>query len=110
MSLRTASLIALAALGWFATARAGTPGYNLTILGHRFVPSEITVPANQKVELVVKNADATAEEFESNDMHREKVVPGGGELHIWIGPLSPGRYGFFGDFHPATAQGTVIVR
>lgn len=28
---------------------------------------------------------------------------------IYIGPLSPGRYDFFGEYHPNSAKGVVIV-
>jgi hypothetical protein len=28
---------------------------------------------------------------------------------VRIGPLKPGRYPFFGEFHEATAKGTVIA-
>ena len=29
---------------------------------------------------------------------------------IYIGPLKPGRYEFFGDFNPTTARGHIIVK
>jgi hypothetical protein len=50
------------------------------------------------------------EEFESSKLHREKVVPGGKEITIIIGPLKPGRYEFVGDFNRATAHGAIIVK
>ncbi|HEX2941145.1 MAG TPA: cupredoxin domain-containing protein [Rhodopila sp.] len=102
-------LLSLTCLAWAGAARADAPVVHLTLQGHRFVPAEITIPANTKVELVVKNADPTSAEFESSDLNREKVVTAGRELHLWIGPLSPGRYQFFDDFHPAT-QGTLIAQ
>ena len=48
------------------------------------------------------------EEFESHSLHREKIIPGGAERSISIGPLEPGSYEFFGEFNPRTAQGRVI--
>ena len=75
---------------------------------HRFEPAELQVPAGVKVWLVVRNANTTVEEFESYSLHREKVVPGGGEITVLIGPLSPGTYDFFGDFNPQTAQGRIV--
>ncbi|MGD8926465.1 MAG: cupredoxin domain-containing protein, partial [Thioalkalispiraceae bacterium] len=75
-----------------------------------FVPAEITIPADTKVKLVVKNQDPTPEEFESHSMHREKVIPGGRQAIIFIGPLKPGTYEFFGEFNPKTAKGRVIVK
>jgi hypothetical protein len=42
-------------------------------------------------------------------MRREKVIPPGGSVSLYIGPLNPGRYDFFDDFHPAT-RGIVVVK
>jgi hypothetical protein len=42
-------------------------------------------------------------------MNREKVIPGNSKAVIFIGPLKEGRYPFFGEFFPKTAQGTVVV-
>ncbi|MBI5920601.1 MAG: cupredoxin domain-containing protein [Betaproteobacteria bacterium] len=83
--------------------------YSLVIRNHVFEPSEIRVPAKQKIRLIVKNQDATPEEFESHELNREKVIPAGATVKILIGPLAPGRYPFVGEFHEATARGTVIA-
>jgi hypothetical protein len=83
--------------------------YVLTIRDHIFQPTDITIPADTKVRLIIKNADTTAEEFESSDLNREKVVAAGNQIIVFIGPLSAGRYEFFGDFHPDTARGHVVV-
>lgn len=83
---------------------------SLVIRNHRFEPAELTVPAGTKIKLKVRNADSTAEEFESYDLHREKVVPAGTEAVIYVGPLEPGSYAFFGDFNQKTAQGKLIAK
>lgn len=90
-------------------ASAELPEFTLTLESHRFVPDELTVPAGQKFRLVVENRDATAEEFESYDLHREKIVPGNGRITVYVGPLKPGRYEFFGEFNPATARGFLVA-
>ena len=82
----------------------------LTLHDHRFIPAEVQVPANRKVRLVVENRDPTPEEFDSHALNREKVIPGNSRATIFIGPLSPGRYPFIGEFNAATAQGAVIAR
>ncbi|HEX7929134.1 MAG TPA: cupredoxin domain-containing protein [bacterium] len=82
----------------------------LTIKDHKFEPATIEAPAGQKFKLIVKNADTTAEEFESHDLKREKVIPGGSEITLNMGPLKPGTYTFFGEFNPKTAQGKLIVK
>lgn len=89
-------------------AFAGTPSIKLLIQNQRFSPEEIAVPANAKVELVVINQGSLPAEFESFDLSREVVVPGGSTVKVYIGPLAPGRYNFFNDFH-REAQGWVVV-
>lgn len=81
----------------------------IAIKNHRFVPAEIKVPAGKKIKLVVDNQDATAEEFESHELNREKVIPGHAKANIFVGPLAPGRYPFYGEFNETTAQGAVIA-
>jgi plastocyanin len=97
------ALVAGCALAQDAEAR-------LTIKGNRFEPAELTVPAGKKVKLTIENQDDTAEEFESYELNREKVVPPNGKVTIYVGPLKPGRYSFFGDFHKDTAKGVLIAQ
>ena len=97
--------------GLFATlAGAAAPVFELEIRDHLFLPDELTVPAGTKVKLVVYNRDPTPEEFESYELNREKVIMGGARAIIFIGPLKPGEYPFFGEFNPKTAQGKVIAK
>ncbi|HEX7969700.1 MAG TPA: cupredoxin domain-containing protein [Stellaceae bacterium] len=91
-------------------ARAEDPSFPITIKDHRFEPAELQVPAGVKVKLVIRNSDPTPEEFESRTLHREKVIPGGGEGTVFVGPLGAGTYDFFGDFNPKTAQGRLIAK
>lgn len=88
---------------------AETQEFKLVIKDHRFHPAELVVPAGKKVLLVVENQDSTPEEFESYDLHREKIIAGNKTAKIFIGPLKPGRYAFFGEFNIDTAQGAVVV-
>ena len=81
----------------------------LVIKNHRFEPTELKVPAGQRVKLVVHNQDSTPEEFESHTLNREKVIPGGAKATIYIGPLKPGRYDFFGEYNEATAKGVIVA-
>ena len=89
---------------------ADDAAYTITIKDHRFEPAEITIPADTRVKVVVKNLDPTAEEFESYELNREKIVPGGKEIVVYIGPVKPGRYPFFGEFHQDSAKGAVIAK
>lgn len=83
-------------------ALADDPRIAITLRDHQFVPAEVAVPAGVKVELIVKNEQATPAEFESTSLHREKVVTPSGTISVFVGPLQPGRYEFFDDFHPAS--------
>ena len=95
----------------FATSTlAAEPDFTLTINNHRFEPTELQVPAGKKIRLLVKNLDPTAEEFESHDLKREKVIPGKSETTFTIGPLKPGTYKFVGEFHESTAKGSLIAK
>ncbi|MEI8163235.1 MAG: cupredoxin domain-containing protein [Betaproteobacteria bacterium] len=81
----------------------------LAIRDHRFEPAEVRVPAGQKVKLVVHNQDSSPEEFESHALNREKLIAPGSKASIFIGPLSAGRYAFFGEFHDKTARGAIVA-
>jgi plastocyanin len=104
-------LLSLALVLAMATsASAQDPAYTLVIKDHQFQPTEIEIPAGQKIALTVKNNDSTPEEFESTELRREKVVAGGEQITVYIGPLKPGKYEFFGDFNPKTARGHIVVK
>lgn len=81
----------------------------LVIQNGKFEPAEIKAPAGQKIELLVENKGPGAEEFESNELKREKVIPEGQTAKISLGKLKKGTYKFFGEFHEATAQGKLII-
>ena len=106
---RFTAALALATFAMAGTAMAAEPEALLVIKDHRFQPAELKVPAGQRIKLTVHNQDSTPEEFESHSLNREKVVPGGAKATLYIGPLKPGRYDFFGEYHEATAKGVVIA-
>ena len=81
--------------------------YTIVIKDHKFDPAVLDVPSGKKVKLIIDNQDTSTEEFESFQLGREKVVVGGKKILIFIGPLKPGVYKYFGDFHPQTAQGVI---
>lgn len=92
------------------TVFAADADYKLVIKDHRFEPSELTVPANKKLTLLIENQDDTPEEFDSHALNREKMISAHGTIKLYIGPLNPGSYAFDGEFHEATAKGTIIAR
>lgn len=88
---------------------AEIPSFELVIKDHKFIPDHLQVPSGVKIRLVVKNQDPTPEEFESYALNREKVIPGNAQALIYIGPLEPGVYPFFGEFNQKSAQGKITA-
>jgi len=82
----------------------------LEIVGHKFFPKILNVSRDKLIKLEIFNKDATVEEFESFDLKREKIVPSHKKIVVTVGPLKPGEYSFFGEFHQDTAQGKIIVK
>jgi len=89
--------------------RASEGDITIAISGGKFMPSEVPVPAGQKVKLIIRNQDKSMSEFESTDFHREKVIAPGSEVTVFVGPLDAGSYEFFDDFHPDT-RGRLVVK
>ena len=84
--------------------------YTILIKDHIFNPAQLVIPAGQRIKLTVDNQDPTAEEFESFDLNREKVVNGNKSIIVFLGPLAKGTYKYFGDFHQNTAQGVIVAQ
>jgi hypothetical protein len=81
---------------------------SLTIRDRKFDPPELHAPSGRPIEIHVKNLNPIVSEFESNDLHFEKIIPVGKEAVVNVRPQQPGRYSFFDDFHRET-QGVLIV-
>ncbi len=100
--------LAMALLAVASGASAAEP-VRLVIKDHRFTPTEVTVPANERFRIEVENQDATPAEFESSDLRAEKVIAPGGRITVMAGPLKPGTYGFADEYHPDTATGALTA-
>ncbi|MCX7187446.1 MAG: cupredoxin domain-containing protein [Methylophilaceae bacterium] len=92
------------------TVLAVESDYVLVIKDHQFQPAELSVPSGKKIKIVIENRDASPEEFESHSLNREKLIAANGSVSIYIGPLTVGRYPFYGEFNEATAQGVIIAK
>jgi len=106
-------LLAAAAIE-LAPRVAGAGGDNLVFdiraqTGH-FEPSELVVPANKSFTIRVTSAENTAVEFESFELHRERVVLPGETITVLIPALAPGSYTFFDDFHHDTPEGAIVAK
>ncbi len=107
--LRSIALALLLGSQAGGVAWAGETVYTIVLKGHQFTPKELTIPARTRVKVVIENQDPTAEEFESYELNREKVVAGNSRITLFLGPLKSGTYAYFGEFHKAIAQGVIIV-
>jgi heme/copper-type cytochrome/quinol oxidase subunit 2 len=101
--------LGVAYVGPGGSARAANP-VTLTLKDHQFTPSHVEVPANQRFRIEVTNRDDVAGEFESHDMKFEKIMAPGSKISVYAGPLHPGTYKFFDDYHPDTATGTITAK
>ncbi|HJU70631.1 MAG TPA: cupredoxin domain-containing protein [Paucimonas sp.] len=112
ISIRSSLAGLIAALAFMATPlfAADMPSFNLVIRDGHFIPENLEVPANTKFRLLIKNEGPGAEEFESADLQKEKVLAPGASSFLIFQPLKPGTYKFFGEFHPKTAQGRMVAK
>jgi plastocyanin len=101
-------LAAALLLGASAARADDTVALSITLKDHKFDPAELHAPPGQTIAIHVKNLNTIVSEFESGDLHFEKIVPVGGEATVYVRPLKPGRYTFFDDFHHET-QGILVV-
>ena len=106
---RSARFVGLVVLALTPPALADDPSFSIVLKNNQFIPREVQIPAGVKVKLVVRNDNPTPSEFESTQFHRVKVVSPGQEISVFVGPLDPGSYEFFDDFHPKT-RGHLVVK
>ncbi len=104
------AVLLMLVIGVAPHASAAPPVFEVDIRDHLFYPDRLVIPSGVKVKLIVNNNDPTPEEFESYELNREKVIMGGRKATLFIGPLKPGEYPFFGEFNPQTAQGKIIAQ
>ena len=66
--------------------------------------------ADTRFKIEIENEGSDPVEFESTELHVEKVLAGGAKSYVVINGLKPGTYTFFDDFHPDTGRVHVVVR
>ena len=100
------SLIALCAPSF----ASGTDAAEIRFDNGRFEPSQLVVPANVPFSVRVTNSDKAVIEFESFELHRERVVRPGQTITVLMAPVAPGSYKFFDDFHHEVAEGAILAK
>ena len=83
--------------------------FELVLQDHKFDIERIEVKAGEKFKIKVTNKDKVFEEFESNAMVFEKFLKPGAQVTVNVGPLKPGEYPYFAEFHQKTGKGLVVV-
>jgi Cupredoxin-like domain len=73
-----------------------------------FAPTQLSVPANRPFKVKVTNGSDSAIEFESFELHRERVVAPGETITVHMPSLAPGSYQFFDDFHHEVPKGLIV--
>lgn len=106
----TAIVVALLAAFAAPSARAADGSPQLRFHAGAVEPASLTLPANTAVKLQVTNAGDTAIEFESFELHRERVVQPGQTITVYLPALPPGTYPFFDDFSHGAVKGEIVSR
>jgi hypothetical protein len=104
--------VAVAALALVVARSAGASEELPTIrlAEGRFQPSELIVTADAPFAIQVINASDAAIEFESFELHRERVVAPGETIVVHFSSVGAGAYRFFDDFHNDVPSGTIVAK
>jgi Cupredoxin-like domain len=102
--------VAIGFMAFVSAAKAEQVTLQVALKGHRFLPAELSAPANKPLVIEVSNQDPTPSEFESKTLRVEKVVAANSKITVQVRPLVPGRYRFFDDYHEDTTEGFLTVR
>jgi plastocyanin len=105
-TLLASALMALAASAF--AADANTFALNLTDKG--FEPATLAVPAGQPFKVTVTNQTKKTAEFESKQLHKEKVVAPGKSISVSFTALKAGTYNFVDEYNEDKAKGTIVAK
>ena len=111
VSLTGAILVATLLGGFATTSRADDlPAFSIEFMDGTVNPLRLEVPANKPFKIELHNTGKTPAEFESTQLHQEKVVAAQSTSFIVIRRLDPGEYKFFDDFHPDAPQAVLVAK
>jgi Cupredoxin-like domain len=104
------ALALIASLGLSKQSSAADADPEVRFHDGRFEPISFAVPANQALRLRIINSGDRPVEFESFELNRERVIPPGKSIRVYLPALSPGTYHFYDDLHQESGQGTLVAR
>ena len=105
-----ASILLAAAASAPVRADDEEPTFHITFKGGVIDPLRLEVPAKTRFRLEIRNEDDTPAEFESVELHKEKVLAPHADTVMVIRTLDPGEYDFFDDFHPGSPQAVLVAK
>ena len=115
--LKTTTLVAMigvTAAAWLAPVQRiraeDLPVFVIEMKDGVITPLRLEVPANRPFKLELRNTGTTPAEFESLELHREKVLAPQSTSFIVFRNLDPGEYRFFDDFHPDAPQAVLVAK
>jgi cupredoxin-like protein len=104
-------LLAVLAAWLVADARADDmPVFAIEMKDGAITPLRLEVPASRTFKIELHNTGTTPAEFESLELHREKVLAAQSNSFIVIKNLAPGEYPFFDDFHPNAPRAVLVAK
>ena len=86
------------------------PTFKIVFKGGAVEPKRLEVPAKTRFRLEISNDDDAPVEFESVELHKEKVLAPHSHTVMVIRTLDPGEYDFFDDFHPGAAAAVLVAK
>ncbi len=99
--------LAMALLGRAALAEDTV---ELRASGGNFEPLRLVVAAGAPFKIKVTNGEKVPVEFESFELHRERIVQPGETITVNMPALAAGSYKFFDDFNDKTPQGEIVAK
>jgi hypothetical protein len=86
------------------------PVFSIQFKDGTIAPLRLEVPAGRPFKIELHNTGKTPAEFESTELHLEKVLAAQSSSFIVIRRLGPGEHKFFDDFHPGTPQAVLVAK
>lgn len=100
-------------LGLSAVRADDVPTFSIEFHDGKISPLRIEVPANKRIRFELHNTGVTAAEFESTELHLEKVLapnnPNPPPVLV-VRSLDPGQYVFFDDLHADAPKILVVAK
>ncbi|MFC3532299.1 cupredoxin domain-containing protein [Vogesella facilis] len=103
-----AAALALATIALSAAAADNV--VKITANENGFTPAQLEVVAGQPFVIEVQNTGKKAVEFESHQLHVEKVIAAGKTAQLKVKALKAGSYKFYDEFNEDKAKGVVVAK